>query len=156
MEFIYTYMNTCWALSSSPWQLRSAILCFWADPLHSSHMQLWMNDCCYIYIHVFVVEYPLKWCTYSAVLVVTRLVTCETATVSACFVYTIQPCTSLQYHCTYNAVLVVTWLVDWHVKLLPSVHILCTPYNHAPVYSITLFEARFKIQDYYLIQEIKT
>ena len=35
-----------WALSASQyqWQLYSAILCFRADPLHSSHMQLWMSE----------------------------------------------------------------------------------------------------------------
>ena len=28
-----------------------------------------------------------------------------------------------------------------HVKLLPSRRVLCTPYNHAPVYSVILLEA---------------
>ena len=48
---------------------------------------------------------------------------------------------------------VLFWLLRgwWHVKLLLSLHILCTPYNHAPICSITLFEATFKIQDYFII-----
>ena len=33
-----------WAPSASQWQLLSAILCFRADPLHSSCMILWMSD----------------------------------------------------------------------------------------------------------------
>ena len=35
-------------------------------------------------------------------------------------------------------------LHSWcHVKPLVSAHILCTPYNHAMVYSVTLFEATY-------------
>ena len=33
------------ALSASQWQLHRAILCFCEDPLLSSHVQLWLNDC---------------------------------------------------------------------------------------------------------------
>ena len=55
-------------------------------------------------------EYPLKWCTFSAVwllhgwchvklllLIVTWLVPCETAAISAGSVYSIQPCTMLHH-----------------------------------------------------------
>ena len=34
-----------WAQSASQWQLHGIILCFRADPLCSSHMQLWMGGC---------------------------------------------------------------------------------------------------------------
>ena len=36
--------------------------------------------------------------------------------------------------------LVVTWLVPCETAAI-SAHVLCTPYNHAPVYSVTLSEA---------------
>ena len=38
--------------------------------------------------------------------------------------------------------LVVTWLVSRETVAV-SGHVLCTPYNHAPVYSVTLFKATF-------------
>ena len=61
----------------------SAIPCFRADPLRSSCMQLCMSDCSLT----------------QRCLVVTWLVPRETTAVSACSVYTIQPCTSFQCHC---------------------------------------------------------
>ena len=36
--------------------------------------------------------------------------------------------------------LVVTWLVPRETAAV-SPHVLCTPYNHSPVYSVTSFEA---------------
>ena len=40
--------------------------------------------------------------------------------------------------------LVVTWLVP-HETAAASVHVLCTSYNHAPVYSVTSFEATYVV-----------
>ena len=40
----------------------------------------------------------------------------------------------------YSTVLVITWLVP-HETAAVLAHVLCTPYNHAPVYSVTLFKA---------------
>ena len=38
----------------------------------------------------------------------------------------------------------VWMLYGWcHVKLLTSTQVPCTPYSHAPVYSVTLFEATY-------------
>ena len=55
---------------------------------------------------------------------------------SACFEYIHQSgvLTQLQHY------LVVMWLV-LHETAAISAHILCTPYNHVPVYSVTLFKA---------------
>ena len=44
--------------------------------------------------------------------------------------------------CTDSAVLVVTWLVPRETAAV-SAHVLCTPYNHAPVYSVISFEATY-------------
>ena len=52
------------AQSTSQQQLYSAGFCFRADPLGSSRMRLWMSDCS---LTQHVLEYSLKWCTYSAV-----------------------------------------------------------------------------------------
>ena len=38
--------------------------------------------------------------------------------------------------------LVVTWLVPREIAVV-SVHVLYTPYKHAPVYSVTLFKATY-------------
>ena len=38
LEGYYYCINPYWV--QSQWQLYSTILCFWADPLHSEHMQL--------------------------------------------------------------------------------------------------------------------
>ena len=43
---------------------------------------------------------------------------------------------------TYSAGLVVTWLVP-HETATASAHVLCSPYDHAPVSSVTLFEATY-------------
>ena len=48
--FIWTLVKSfiLWqAPSISQWQRCTAIVCFRADPLHSSHGQLWMRDCCF-------------------------------------------------------------------------------------------------------------
>ena len=41
-----------------------------------------------------------------------------------------------------SAVLGVTWLVP-HAADAVLAHVLCTPYNHAPVYSVALFRATY-------------
>ena len=79
-----------WALSASQRQLYNSILCFRADSLCSSRMQLWMSHCTFPQ-QVF--DYPQKWLQCSVV--VTWLVPRETAAVSAhVSVYTVQPRTS--------------------------------------------------------------
>ena len=109
-----------------------------------------MNDCCFIYLHVFVVEYPLKWCTYSAVLVVTRLVTCETAAVSACFVYTIQPMNHAPvYSITVHTMLF--WLLrGWWTGMWNCYHLCTFCVHHTTVHQFTVSlylkpDSRFKI-----------
>ena len=42
----------------------------------------------------------------------------------------------------WQCYLVVTWLVP-HETAAVSTHVLCTPYNHAPVYSVTSFRATY-------------
>ena len=57
-----------WALSASQWQLyRVVVPYFRADPLRFSSRPLRMNDCGFTQCGF---EYPPKWCTSSAVLVV--------------------------------------------------------------------------------------
>ena len=62
------------AISASQWQLHSTILCFWADPLHSSRMRLWMSDCGFTQC---VLNIKRSGC--SAVLIVAQMVPSETS-----------------------------------------------------------------------------
>ena len=70
-----------------------ATLRFRADPLHSSHMQLWMSDCSFAPCS----RYPPKWfaALFGCYMAGITWNCCHLSTTS---VYTIQPCTSLQCH----------------------------------------------------------
>ena len=69
------------------------ILCFWANPLRSSHMQLWMSDCSFAPCS----QYPPKW--FAALFHCYMAgITWNCCHLSATSVYTTQPCTSLQCH----------------------------------------------------------
>ena len=47
-----------------------------------------------------------------------------------------------QKWCTHMAYIVVTWLVPLETAVILE-HVLLTPYNHAPVYSVTLSKATY-------------
>ena len=73
----------CWSL------LYSSTFDSQADSLHSCHMWFWMRESLFqgqFWISTKMVQ--IQHC-----LVVTQLLPCETVAVSACSVYTIQPCT---------------------------------------------------------------
>ena len=72
-----------------------AILCFHTDPQHSSCMWLWMGDCSFT---LCLFENTPKCCTFRAVWVLHGWSGDMWKTETACSVYTIQPCTSLQCH----------------------------------------------------------
>ena len=88
--------------------LCSAVICFWADWLCSSHMQLWVT----VTLHSTLLN--IHWSVYlQRSLVVTWLVPHETAAIhlSPHSVYTIQPCTSVTLFkaiCGVHACLAVT------------------------------------------------
>jgi len=120
------YLISGWALNALQCQLCGAILGFWTDPLHSSHIYATLNEwlslytehfCCCCWIATEVVY--LQCC-----LIVTWLVPCETAAVSAhilCTQYNHAPyyiiilfeVIYLYGACVFSCNLPPTLLVEW-------------------------------------------
>ena len=113
-------------------------LCFWADPLCSGLMWLWMSDWSFYTAHL---EQPPKWCTYSAVWLLHGW--CQVNLLPSQRTFCV-------HHTNHTPVYSDTLLKDHKSRIHTcmfssnpaaiSAHILCTPYNHAPVYTDTWFQ----------------
>ena len=92
---LFIYMNTFWAphLERSPKHFTMPSIVLLSLRLHSSHMQLWMRDSCFMQRIL-----NIHWGGYSAVQVLHGQCHVKCCRLGASSVYTIQPCTSLQRH----------------------------------------------------------
>ena len=120
---------------------------------------------CTHYIHTYI---PVQWCPpfrwlrsnfgdcNNGICHVMKVTTAESKNSYYCFVYSailrsrtdsLRSCRMWLWLIVLNihrngVLMVVTWLVP-HETAAVSAHVLCTPYNHAPVYSVISFEATY-------------
>ena len=117
-------MNTCWAayLQMSPKHFTMTTTVLLSLRLHASHMWLWISDCSF------------TQCILSEWLSLHNVFWMSDCIFTQCI---LNICTVCLQRC-----LAVTWLVPSETAAI-SAHVLCTPYNHASIYSVTLFKATY-------------